>query len=189
MSTRERWVVYPLLFFALLSSLKDQLALPTNGEFQSLTCNQLTVESADGRPLLELGSSSAAAGDESGLLVVYGAVPEDELTERRPIAASPARRPQRIVLGSESAGGYVRSFGSDPAPILKFGHEGAMRKSGTFAETSIGQPLDQSEGETAGSLIDWAPEAPAAAPARDDSETDDSETDASDETAPAAATN
>ena len=47
MSDRERWIVYPLLFLALGSSISTKIIMQHQVETQHLKCRAITIESAD----------------------------------------------------------------------------------------------------------------------------------------------
>jgi hypothetical protein len=49
---RERWIVYPLLFLALGSALRDKLAKQTQAK--QIVCEQLLLVDNDGRPAAAL---------------------------------------------------------------------------------------------------------------------------------------
>lgn len=174
MSNRERWIVYPLLFFSLLLGLKEQLTIPLDAEYQHLKCNKLTVEALDGRPLVELSSSIESAGDQAGLLVMYGPIGGDELT-RTPVGMATTPRPRTVELGSEPGGGYFKSYGPAGAHTIKVGHNQTQRTSGLVAVDDHGQLVVRSDSPTErrewGSVIDWRTagadpnEDPTAAPA------------------------
>ncbi len=48
MTDRERWIVYPLLFLALGSALRDKLAKQTQAK--QIICEQLLLVDSEGRP-------------------------------------------------------------------------------------------------------------------------------------------
>jgi hypothetical protein len=54
MSDRERWIVYPLLFLALGSSISTKFIMQHQVETQYLKCRAITIESADGQTQLGL---------------------------------------------------------------------------------------------------------------------------------------
>ena len=111
MSNRERWIIYPLLFFSLLLGLKEQLAIPIDAEYEHVQCNKLTVEAPDGRPLVELSSSIEAEGEQAGLLVLYGPINGDESALRSTVGMTATPRPRTVELGSDPGGGYFKSYG------------------------------------------------------------------------------
>ncbi len=158
MSNRERWIIYPLLFFSLLSGLKDQFALPTNGQFESITCKRLTVEAIDGRPLIELDSNMASTGDQAGVFVMYGSIATDA-AGHGPTGLELKPRPRTIEMGAEPGGGYLKSFGDISAPTIKLGHDATEKTSGVAAIDTHGHLLpasaNVSEQEAWGMFIGW----------------------------------
>jgi hypothetical protein len=52
MSDRERWIVYPLLFLALGSSISTKMIMQHQVETHYLKCRAITIESADGQTQL-----------------------------------------------------------------------------------------------------------------------------------------
>jgi hypothetical protein len=52
MSSRERWIVYPLIFFALGTVLKDKITSVL--DVRSLDCQELTVATHDGEPRIRM---------------------------------------------------------------------------------------------------------------------------------------
>jgi hypothetical protein len=54
MSDRERWIVYPLLFLALGSSISTKMIMQHQVETHYLKCRAITIESADGQTQLAL---------------------------------------------------------------------------------------------------------------------------------------
>lgn len=157
MSNRERWIVYPLLFFALLLGLKEQMTIPMDAEYRHLKCNKLTVEALDERPLVELSSSIESEGDQAGLLVMYGPIAGDESGTRVGMDTTP--RPRTVELGSEPGGGYFKSYGPVGAHTIKVGHNLTERTSGVVAVDDHGQLVPQSaaptEGQAWGPVIAW----------------------------------
>ncbi len=83
MSERERWIVYPLLFLALGTSLRDKLFNITTSK--SIVCQELTVVDEDPlglrapRPLARIGrTDGSSTGTPSvGYLYVDGQVEVD----------------------------------------------------------------------------------------------------------------
>ena len=68
MSNRERWVVYPLLFFSILLAARDDLVPPTEVMYPKIVCNELYVK-ANGETLVSAGRST---GGEDGVILVHG---------------------------------------------------------------------------------------------------------------------
>ncbi len=67
MSNRERWIVYPLLFFSILLAARDDIVPAEKSEFDSVVCRRLFVESPDGRTLILL-----AAEHDAGSIRIVG---------------------------------------------------------------------------------------------------------------------
>lgn len=70
MSQRERWILYPLLFLALGTSLRDKLIpsrlRPLSVDAVTVRCAQLEVVDADDRTALRLG-----AVEQAGYVELY----------------------------------------------------------------------------------------------------------------------
>ena len=72
MTTRERWIVYPLLFLALGIALRDKLIPPTLIEAEQIRCDRLETEetacqslsvtSPGNRELIHLGTAANGMG-------------------------------------------------------------------------------------------------------------------------------
>ena len=72
MSDRERWIVYPLLFLALLQSQRDAWrASYGTAKFNSVQCNSIDVQSQTGETKIRL-----VGNPNTGLINVYGAGPQ-----------------------------------------------------------------------------------------------------------------
>ena len=130
MSNRERWIVYPLLFFAFLMGARDEYAKPDRLDCNLISCRRLTVTSTDGQALVRIGASE----DDAGALSIYGArepirLPGDESP------ADAVRKPGHEIfeVGANNYGGYVRVFGSRPGTDIQIGHDGKLRFSGLMA--------------------------------------------------------
>jgi len=63
MSNRERWIVYPLLFLALLSSIADKLVPEGMVRFTSVECGQLSLVTSRGARVLTMRSDPHNAGE------------------------------------------------------------------------------------------------------------------------------
>ena len=68
MSNRERWIVYPLLFFALMLGLADKLVPEGDATFARVRCGELTLVSPAEEPLLAIRPDERAAAE----VVFYG---------------------------------------------------------------------------------------------------------------------
>jgi hypothetical protein len=120
MSNRERWIVYPLLFLALLSSIGDKLVPQESQRFAAVECGQLALVGPDGEKLIALRSD----GQNAGELVMYDAA-------ERPI----------LRIGSDDGGTGVVLEGWSRDHQSRFSLQ-ALDK-GAFAEwrRSIGQRI------------------------------------------------
>ncbi|MAT69547.1 MAG: hypothetical protein CMJ58_08485 [Planctomycetaceae bacterium] len=120
MSERERWIVYPLLFFALGAAIRDKILNVVEskqvacGELEAKTirCQELVVTDPAGRGagLAKLGSTLDQQGGRRGVLVLtdsggneFCGLVEDELLIRRlrceNLAIIDSHPPARAVAG------------------------------------------------------------------------------------------
>lgn len=157
MSNRERWIVYPLLFYAVLSCMKSALVEPTDASYETVTCNQLLLESVEGQPLVQLGANIDDEGAEWGLVELFNAHGQ--------LAAQ---------LGADPGGGFVTSVGAHGALTLTMGHDEDRRQSGLQAKNKEGQPVSdpRQPDEAWGLQLAW-PAADAAAQPADPSSAED----------------
>ena len=121
MSERERWIVYPLLFFALGAALRDKLFQRV--ESKEIFCESLKIVDREDptRLLAELSSGREISFDPSrpagrvGVLTLYGSEGEELSKVARDIRTSrvvtnwmlvvdPANRP-RVIAGTEQVPG------------------------------------------------------------------------------------
>jgi len=66
MSERERWIIYPLLFFALSAAVRDKILHRIDAK--EITCESLKiVDQQDGRLFVELGIQRAKSNDPTQL--------------------------------------------------------------------------------------------------------------------------
>jgi len=102
MSNRERWIVYPLLFFALLLAAKDQVTAvkPINMEPQDLVCGRLIAQTID---CAELRATSVIG---RGL----EAIDNDDRVRVR-------------LLGDAADGGLVTCFGGEGQHLVAIGSD------------------------------------------------------------------
>lgn len=61
MTNRERWVVYPLLFFSLLMGFKSSYLNPISFNSQEIHCKRLHTEQFNGTPAASLTAVSTLA--------------------------------------------------------------------------------------------------------------------------------
>lgn len=157
MSNRERWIVYPLLLFTLLTTMSRRLFESGMAEFGTIHCHELVVTSPDGSPRIALRQD--ATGD-SGLITVYG-LTQPIITENgdeSAIVGIRSRVPSsKIELGVDRVGGYVNVVGSDALPALRLGHVEQQRASGLVATDSHGTLLAQAgrDGVSWGTTLAW----------------------------------
>ena len=87
MSNRERWVVYPLLFFAILLAARDDILPPFETNCERIVCSELFVRSPGGETLVSIGSSTKA---DDGVIFIHGEddVPTIQIGHNRPMEAS-----------------------------------------------------------------------------------------------------
>ncbi|MBX3425662.1 MAG: hypothetical protein KF688_08285 [Pirellulales bacterium] len=111
MSERERWIVYPLLFFALGAAIRDKLLHQvetktlacTEVQAKSIACQQLHVVDSQGRILAELASATIPGGD----------------------AGAPSRQVGRLVL-TDSSGQEFFGLADDYLQMRNVRCEGLM---------------------------------------------------------------
>ena len=102
MSTRERWIVYPLLFLALGAALRDKLL--NKIEVSRLQCDWLQVNGLATCEAVQCGQSACR-----------------ELMCRELIVTGPTGRPA-VVAGTNPQlgnGGIVRTFSSTGFPLVQ----------------------------------------------------------------------
>lgn len=156
MSNRERWIIYPLLFFALANAFKQQTGFEIDnsglgpfqheGKFRSIECNMLTVNSLDGRQLARLGGATG----EAGSLIIYGpngnrlVVLGADLQGTRGVMEIFSRFNPSTVITSTEGGGWLKLYGEDGQPSLVVGHDSESERSGLLALGRDDVPLTKS---------------------------------------------
>ena len=129
MSIRERWIVYPLLFLAILMGTRDALVPSSRQSFHSVECQELVVRNINGEPLVTLGES----GDQSGMIVVFGPTATTRnLIQAASANGNTASRPL-IELSGDPGGGAIRLKAADDRPTIFVGHWPEDRLSGLLA--------------------------------------------------------
>lgn len=79
MSERERWIVYPLLFFSFALAIRDQGLFSREGqrdEFNVVNCQHLVVRDAQGNVAVDIHAKHGKPGvgtTGSGVVTIYGA--------------------------------------------------------------------------------------------------------------------
>lgn len=106
MSNRERWIVYPLLLFAVGSTIVDRLIERGYSEFQTLQCEELIVASPQGIPRIVLSQS---LDDASGLVSIHGpSAGPNSLESYNDVQAE---------IGANEFGGFVRIKGDEGGTV------------------------------------------------------------------------
>ena len=85
MNTRERWIVYPLLFLALGLALRDKLIPPSELKVGKVTCTSVTVTDLSGN----IAARIVPVRNGSGRLEIHG--PADKAV---------------VVLGTDQSGQF-----------------------------------------------------------------------------------
>jgi hypothetical protein len=125
MSTRERWIVYPLLFLTLGIVMRDKIILPKSLQVQAIAaeqirCNQLQVDTAL--------CSRLQAGDE----IVEGTVQCEKLAVR-----GPNGRPTVVIrTDPRTKGGVVTTISPTGIPLICLQPTESGGKVITFTEKS-----------------------------------------------------
>lgn len=64
MSNRERWILYPLIFFSLMLGLRATYLDPLQFRCREIECQSLTVQSINGAPA-DVAVTRGAAAEQS----------------------------------------------------------------------------------------------------------------------------
>lgn len=104
MTDRERWIVYPLLFLALGSALRDKLAKQTQAK--QITCEQLVLVDSDGRPTAfligdpttQIGPAELAVARQGGARFLLSYL------NAKTVDAEMLAQGGRLILGSPQQG-------------------------------------------------------------------------------------
>jgi hypothetical protein len=137
MSSRERWIVYPLLLLALGTALRPKY-MPQ----ERVVCRQLFVVDDEDRPRIQLFVHERSARTEQHTAGDNDLTSEAEvrLTDRRGIPVARMRsdaasraglietrtstgRPQTALLSSDS-GGEIVAYDNDRQQMVSIGHRG-----------------------------------------------------------------
>ncbi len=162
MSSRERWIVYPLLFLTLGIVMRDKVWPQSHFQAIGVTaenvdayreisartircsrlevgqvqCRELSVGAGKGNDAIRLG----VAADGDGLLQLAGKngrpvviLGADESGETGMIELLDANSQPQVQLYSTSSGGKVKVVADPPAPSVTLGHTGP--ECGVFAES------------------------------------------------------
>jgi len=144
MTTRERWVVYPLLFLTLGIALRDKILPPAQFSAEKIRCNKLETAQAEcqmvtaGSPAGNVGVRMGATanggrlevlGPSGKVLVLVGA----ELGGRAGFVETLTPNQVPLVqLGSSPSGGHVTTVGQGGQTLVITGHQG--KSFGVFAQ-------------------------------------------------------
>ena len=150
MSTRERWIIYPLLFMTLGIALRDKIILPAHlgnlglqvqaGEIQArrIRCTQLQVDAVACERLQSIQSECRTlVVNAAGNHPVVIATSDPQLNCGRLEVFTGTGSPQ-VGLISTPTGGLVTTIGSGGRAGLIMGDTG--KSMGVFAELPGGGP-------------------------------------------------
>lgn len=161
MSDRERWIIYPLLFFSLLLAARGQCNHPREAKFHRLVCHQLEI--------LPSGSRSGRIdlfGKNNQLRVSINASGKNNAGV---IEIRDAQGKKAVRLVTTDEGGLIQLVRTGDSSQLHLGYEDI---SGLFAIDAQGQ-LILLESKS-GKLIPWGQPLPQRNDRQDEKiETDD----------------
>lgn len=143
MSTRERWIVYPLLFLALGAALRDKYIRPSRLQAarveaeEMVVHQQLLVNDARCRNVAVIDSVGAerarlsATPSDTGQLALFGkdgspvlAAGADDSGRSGLVEVAGPGAARCVQLRSTEDGGLVATFDKDQKTILWMGHQG-----------------------------------------------------------------
>ena len=137
MSTRERWIVYPLLFLALGTSIKPKIAPPTESKLDTasgnlvanrITCRRLFIVDDAGEARVRItGANSKDEAeiqiiDRSGQAVVR--LKADAAMRAGLIETLRDDGQAQAVLTSSATGGEIQAFDNAQKTAVLLGHYG-----------------------------------------------------------------
>ncbi len=127
MSERERWIIYPLLFFALGAGVRDKILQRV--EVKEIVCESLKIVDRQdpSKPLAELGfrrknnQQPSQLADRMGRLRLFDSdgrevgdmtndMMVDRVVARQVLVVDPSRRPL-VLVGTEPVPGLVTQAG------------------------------------------------------------------------------
>ena len=133
MSERERWIVYPLLFLALGSALRDKLVKQTRTK--QLVCEELIVVDVDGRPQAQLKEAQLRldfAGRERGYVVAN-------------VVQADVVRARALMKGNQQVGAGGAGMGVSWPQLLRFLQQiGLVRMNVTPVPQAVPAPMPPS---------------------------------------------
>lgn len=120
MSTRERWIVYPLLFLALGTAIKPKL-VPA----ERVSCRRLEVVDEELQPRIRLTAGASDEGEiriinQSGQPVVM--LKSDAKTRAGLIETLNDNGQMQTAMMSSATGGEVAAFDLDERNSVRLGH-------------------------------------------------------------------
>ena len=137
MNERERWIVYPLIFFLLLLVTRDNILQTQEVRCSQLVCNRLFVETADGRELVRISGSY-----DRGVISLFGPVENDIDDERWTESPNANRNADPMVqIGVQTGGGFATFYGRPDAPTVRIGHHESLAASGLMAADRSKRPI------------------------------------------------
>jgi hypothetical protein len=161
MSNRERWIVYPLIFFAFLMGARDKFLPPEHVSCEDVVCNRLTVVGSEGKPAVRI----RATEDDAGLITVSACRLDPDLPGTPPADIDQPRRAlgyEAIELSANRDGGFVRVIGTRVGTDLYVGHNRDAQVSGYVAVDEQGEFLRPSGADQLpqiwGLTRPWTPE-------------------------------
>ena len=144
MSDRERWIVYPLLLFAVLPAAKSRLPQPADLACRSLRCNEIFVTAADGTSQVHVGGSPGRSGElqlysaAGQPVLVLGSDQSGKCGMAEMWNGSPA---PHAVIGADADGGFAQLMGKPNAPSLFLGYDSVHSMFGLWAVNEENKPL------------------------------------------------
>jgi hypothetical protein len=145
----------------LKTFLRDPMVEPYSFHCQSISCNQFAVNSADGKPLVQIANS----GSQSGQIRLFGSqqhltmlLHADRGGQRGQMEIMDDGGPAGTVIGTEEGGGYVRLNSRPLVSSIFLGHDGQQQVSGLLATKDGGAFIAVYEDGTLrpwGSLFSW----------------------------------
>ncbi len=154
MSTRERWVVYPLLLFAFLLAARDTIIPRDRIQCSTIACQQMTIQSSDGKSAIRLTTTE----DDAGLIVVHGCRLDPSLPGSELASKDEFRHwgDTAVRLSGDENGGFIEVRGAQPGSDLFIGHDGQQRFSGLAARNKDGEYVaPSSDANASGSKSIW----------------------------------